>query len=257
MYRRSGQSNETWQKSILGKAVRNTILLRLPAREFEEIRHHVEFCDLTQAVRLQDDHEPIQCGYFVNRGIASMLMETSDGRSVEVGIAGREEMVGLQVVAGLNEFSYSVIVQVPGDAFRISARTIRKILPSLPELNRLLIRQLAIRSVQLAKNVGCNRLHTVKQRLARWLLVTEDRVESRFVETTHDFLATMVGTDRPSVSVAFRDLERRGVVKRGRGTITIVNRQLLEKESCECYAVYAQYNAEQLLAGPEKIPLVA
>jgi CRP-like cAMP-binding protein len=257
MGRGIGQSSHISQRSILARVVRNTILLRLPPREFEEIRSHVEFCELRQAARLQRDSEPIRFGYFVNSGIASMLMETPDGRSVEVGIAGREEMIGLQVVAGLTDLSYAIIVQVPGSAFRIPARTICKLLPSLPELNRLLIRQLAIRSIQLARNAGCNRLHTVKQRLARWLLVTQDRVESPFIETTHDFLATMVGTDRPSVSVAFRDLESRGVIKRGRGTIAIVNRQLLEKESCECYAVYERFNAEQLLAGPDNFSRVA
>lgn len=253
----SREHSNAWHRPIRGQTVRNTLLLRTPRREFEEIRGHLEFLELRHAARLQEEDDVVHSGYFLNSGIASMLMETRDGRSVEVGIIGREEMVGLQLVAGLTEPNYSVVVQVPGDAFRIAARVLNQLLPSLPELNRLLIRQLAIRSIQFAKNAGCNRLHTVKQRLARWLLVTQDRVESGFVEITHDFLAMMVGTDRPSVSIAFRNLEQDGVVKRGRGVITIVNRQMLEQESCECYSVYGYFNAEQQLAGPAKLPLVA
>jgi len=120
----------------------------------------------------------------------------------------------------------------------------RRAIGTLPELRRILVRQLGIRTVQFAQNAACNRLHNVRQRLARWLLVTLDRIDSELITTTHDFLSKMIGTDRPTVSVAVGDLERDGIILRSRGSIFIVNRTLLEQQSCRCYAIFKQFNAE-------------
>ena len=227
-----------------GRVVHNTLLLRLPDEEFETLQPHLKYMPFTLAACLQREHEPIANVFFMNEGIASMLVETDDGRSVEVGVSGREDMIGLLLTAGLNSYPHSVIVQVPGDGFRIDSNTIRNAIANLPEFRRMLVRLLGIRSVQFAQNAACNRLHNVRQRLARWLLVTHDRLESDTVATTHDFLSKMIGTDRPTVSVAIADLEREGIVARSRGSIQIVNRAGLEQLSCRCYAAYQQFNAE-------------
>ena len=148
--------------------------------------------------------EPIQFAYFMNRGIASMIVETADGRSVEVSIAGREDMIGLQLAAGLLEAEHNLVIQVPGDGFRVKAAIMQRAVHSLPGLARILTRQLGICSMQFAQNADCNRLHYVRQRPARWLLLTRDRIDSDLITTTHDFLSKMVGTDRPA-RASFRE----------------------------------------------------
>lgn len=232
------------ERTAHGRTVRNTILLRLPDEEFEAIEPHLRFTNLDLSACLQREQETIDTVYFMNRGIASMLIETDDGRSVEVGVSGREDMVGLPLAAGLNSHPHSIIVQVPGDGFQVDSNIMRRAISSLPELRRILIRQLGIRSVQFAQNAACNRLHNVRQRLARWLLVTLDRIDSDLITTTHDFLSKMIGTDRPTVSVAIGDLERDGILTRSRGSIYVINRALLEQQSCKCYAAFKQFNAE-------------
>ena len=229
---------------VQGKPVRNTILLRLPDTEFEALLPHLHFVALELSACLQRENECIDTVYFMNRGIASMLVETDDGRSVEVGVSGREDMIGLPLAAGIDSYPHSVIVQVPGDGFYVEAVVMRKAIQSLPELRRMLVRQLGIRSVQYAQNAACNRLHNVRQRLARWLLVTLDRIDSDLITTTHDFLSKMIGTDRPTVSVAIGDLERDGTILRNRGSIFVVNRPLLEQQSCKCYATFKRFNTE-------------
>lgn len=226
------------------RAVGNTILLRLSQAEFDALEPHLEFVPLELATLLQRESEPIQFAYFMNRGIASMIVETADGRSVEVGIAGREDMIGLQLAAGLHEATHNLVIQVPGDGFRVKASTVQRAVHSLPGLSRILTRQLGIRSMQFAQNAACNRLHTVRQRLARWLLVTRDRIDSNLIETTHDFLSKMVGTDRPSVSIALTEFQREGIISSGRGLISLVDRNKLEDHSCECYRVFKQFNIE-------------
>jgi CRP-like cAMP-binding protein len=245
------QIESTEERAVNGRSVRNTILLRLPDSEFDAIQPHLKFTPLTLAACLQREREAIDTVYFLNCGIASMLVETDDGRSVEVGVSGREDMIGLPLAAGLDNYTHNVIVQVPGDGFQVDSEILKKAMLTMPELRRILIRQLGIRSVQFAQNAACNRLHNVRQRLARWLLVTHDRLDSNVITTTHDFLSKMIGTDRPTVSVAIAELERDGILMRGRGSLQIVNRLELEQQCCTCYATYQEFNAEQGL-GPVK-----
>lgn len=121
-------------RTVNGRSVRNTILLRLPPNEFEVIQPYLKFTPFTFATCLQREHESIDAVYFMNSGIASMLVETDDGRSVEVGISGREDMIGLPLAAGLDNFPHNVIVQVPGDGFQVDSETMKRVMGSLPEL---------------------------------------------------------------------------------------------------------------------------
>jgi CRP-like cAMP-binding protein len=222
--------------------------MQIPEAEFREVEPHLEFVELNCADRVEQGHDRIKTVYFLNSGIGSMLIETSDGRSVEVGLAGHEDMIGLPIAAGLDEFTYTVIIQVPGDGFRLQAEILQQQLPRLPELRRLLLRRLAIRSIELAQNAACNRLHNIKQRLARWLLLTHDRLDTNLIRTTHDFLSRMVGTDRPTVTLAIAEFERDGIIRPGRGSILIEDRRKLEERSCECYRMIQRFNPELGLA---------
>jgi CRP-like cAMP-binding protein len=232
------------ERTAAGQAVQNTILLRIPENEFEAIQPHLKFVPLGLATCLHREHETIHEVYFMNRGIVSMLVETDDGRSVEVGVCGREDMVGLGLVAGVQRLTHSVIVQVPGDGFQVDAQIMKRLLNSTPELRRTLVLRLGIRAAQLEQNAACNRLHNVRQRLARWLLVTHDLLDSNVIQTTHEFLSKMIGTDRPTVSVAVADLERDGILEHRRGAIVILDRQKLERQSCACYGAIKQLGAE-------------
>jgi len=224
--------------------VRNTLLLQIPEDEFRTILPHLELVEFSNTDRLEREGTRIEAVYFLNGGIGSMIIETSDGRMVEVGLAGREDMIGLPLATGLDEFTFSVVVRVPGDGFRVQGDAMKQLLPEMPELRRLLLRRLAIRSIALAQNAACNRLHNVKQRLARWLLLTHDRLDSNLIRTTHDFLSRMVGTDRPSVTLALAELEREGIIQPSRGSILIENRRKLEQRSCECYSLFRRFNSE-------------
>jgi CRP-like cAMP-binding protein len=153
-------------------------------------------------------------------------------------------MIGLEVAAGFDEFTHEVVVQAPGDAFKIESHTLRNLLPSLPELTRILVRNLAVRAVELAQGAACNRLHESKQRLVRWLLLTHDRIGADLIATTHDFLSRMVGTDRPTVTIALSELERQGLLQCGRASVLINDRRGLEKQSCECYPLFKRLYAE-------------
>ena len=147
---------------------------------------------------------------------------------------------------GLERSPLREIVQIAGEGFRVRADTLRKLLASNPELQQILGRYAAGLAMQVAQTSACNRLHKVEERLARWLLIAQDRVKSNTVRITHDFLATMLGSDRPSVTLAAGILQRNGIIKYERGSVTIVNRRKLERFACECYAVIRQYNNEEV-----------
>src|SRR5208337_3407595 len=121
---------------------------------------------------------------------------------------------------------------------------LQKTLESAPHLQLMLSRYAAIRSMQVAQTAACKRLHDIEQRLARWLLMTQDRVDSGSLPITHDFLATMLGTDRPSVSLAAGVLQKKKLIEYTRGAVKIINRKQLEESACECYGITQQYNGE-------------
>jgi CRP-like cAMP-binding protein len=136
------------------------------------------------------------------------------------------------------------VVQITGDGFRIDIAALQNTLESTPRLQLMLSRYAVVQGMQVAQTAGCNRLHDIKQRLARWLLMTQDRVDPGLLPITHDFLATMLGTDRPSVSLAAGFLQKKKLIEYTRGAVKIVNRKKLEDSACECYGIVQQYNGE-------------
>jgi CRP-like cAMP-binding protein len=167
-----------------------------------------------------------------------------DGKTAEAGIVGMEGFTGTPVAVGLSRSPLQAVVQITGDGFRIEAGALQNTLESAPRLQEILSRYAAIRGMQIAQTAACNRLHDIGQRLARWLLMTQDRVDSGSLPITHDFLATMLGTDRPTVSLAAGVLQRKKIIEYTRGAVKIVNRKKLEDSACECYAVIQQYDGE-------------
>lgn len=221
-----------------GNPVENVLLNHLPEQEFSLLKPHLELVQLQQRARLQGPDQPIEYGYFINHGLGSILVST-DSRTVEVGVLGREGFVGVELGMGFTHTPHTLIVQVPGNAFRIDAGTLRRLLPSLPDLRLQLSRFSHLQGLQVAQLAACNRLHELEQRLARWLLMSNDRTGVSSLPFTHDLLAAMLGTARPSVTLAAGILQREGAISYERGVINIVDRQRLEKSACECYFVIA------------------
>jgi CRP-like cAMP-binding protein len=225
-----------------GKAVRNKLLLAVKDEEFRSIRSHLQFVDLPHHFSLHQPHRTVQFAHFPNEGLISLVVELKDGRSVEAGLLGNEGVSGMSAILGLSRSPLREIVQIAGDGFRVKVDVLRELLRRAPALQAILSRYAAGLAMQVAQTAACNRLHKIEQRLARWLLIAQDRIDSGIVPITHDFLATMLGTDRPTVTLAAGILQRQGLVAYTRGSLKILNRKELESFACECYAQIRQYN---------------
>jgi len=227
-----------------GKPVSNKILLSVPNDEYRAIRPWLEHVSLPSHLTLHEPSEKLEYVYFPNGGLVSLIVPMKDGQSVEAGVVGKEGAAGVPIVVGLMRSPVREIVQISGDGFKLRTSAMQDILKSIPEFQMTLTRYAVVQGMQVAQTVACNRLHRIGQRLARWLLMAQDRVDSGSVAMTHDFLATMLGTNRPTVSSAAALLQKRKAIEYVRGAVRIVSRRRLEASSCECYGVIQQFNSE-------------
>ena len=230
-----------------GKPVANRILLSVPNNEFETIRPHLSFVELPHHTSLHEPNRKIEFGYFLNTGMVSLVFTTRKGESVEVGVVGNEGFTPIALAAGIRRSPHRAVIQVAGEGFKLSGSALETVLQSSPQFQVLLNRYAAVHQMQVAQTAGCNRLHNLEQRLARWLLLTQDRVEDGLLRITHDFLGTMLGTDRPSVSLAAAALQRKQIIEYRHGAVRILNRKRLESSACECYGITQQFNGELAL----------
>jgi CRP-like cAMP-binding protein len=173
--------------------------------------------------------------------MVSQVVVTKDGRTVEVGVVGKEGYVGAGLAVGVSRSSVREVIQIAGNGFRMLGSALERILRSAPQLQVILNRHTGLQGMQVAQTAACNRLHDIQQRLSRWLLMTQDRVDSGVLPITHDFIATMMGTDRSTVSLAASVMQKEGIIEYLRGAVKILNRRKLEKSSCECYGVIKQF----------------
>jgi CRP-like cAMP-binding protein len=227
-----------------GKPVSNVILLSASDNDYRSLRPFLEYVDLPDHVVLHEAGAKVEFAYFPNRGLISLVVAMEDGKTAEAGVVGSEGFTGIPAAVGLSRSPLQAVVQISGDGFRVEVEPLQKILESSPTFQLLLSRYAVVQGMQVAQTAGCNRLHDIEQRLARWLLTTQDRVDSECLPITHDFLATMLGTNRSSVSLAAGILQRKKLIKYTRGAVTIVNRKKLENSACECYGITQQYNGQ-------------
>ena len=225
-----------------GKAVSNLVLLSVADEEFASLRQDLHYIDLPQHLVLQEPKHRLDFIYFFNSGMASRVFRTKDGDSVEVGVVGNEGFAPISAVAGLRSSPHQVVMQIGGTGFRLSTDVLDTAMKEFPGLQASLSRYAAVHGLQVAQTAGCNRLHDLEQRLSRWLLLTQDRVGSGLLRITHDFLATMLGTDRPSVSLAAGALQRKHIIEYSHGSVKVLNRKKLENSACECYSVIQDFN---------------
>jgi cAMP-binding proteins - catabolite gene activator and regulatory subunit of cAMP-dependent protein kinases len=220
-----------------GNQIRNKILLALPAKEKENLLPKLEFMRLNIRHVLHEPGDSLRSVYFPNSGLVSILSVFPDGKCVEVGLVGKEGFVGHPLVAGFRTANTRAIVQIAGSAFRVDADALMGMLRQSPVLERRLQECSQILAMEVTQVAACNRLHEVNERLARWLLMCADRIDSTSVPLTQEFLAHMLGTRRSSVTVAAGILEVAGLITNSRGKIDIVDRSKLEKAACECYQI--------------------
>jgi CRP-like cAMP-binding protein len=212
---------------------RNRVLAALPKAEINRLRPHLAAVDLQQEKTLLDGEADY--AYFLEDGIASVVVTLKDGYTVEVGIIGVDGVVGIPILLGTETSPGRTFMQIAGSGHRIKANIIKMEFERSGELRRHLQKYMQAFIVQSAQTAACNRLHNIEERLARWLLSCRDRLDSDQLRLTHDFLGQMLGAPRTTVTLAAGLLHRAGMIDYSRGVVTIKNRALLEETACECY----------------------
>ena len=226
------------------RGTKNEILLRLPQNESDSLFKKLERIELPKHQLLHEMARPMRFVYFLNDGLASLLNVMKDGKSVEVGLIGKEGFVGLPLLAGFGTSGSRVVMQMGGNGYRISAMEFTAALPECPMLHESLVRFSMLMGMQSAHIAACNRLHEVDARLARWLLMSQDRIGGGVVSLTQESLANMLGTRRASVSEAAGLLQKAGLITYQRGDVLVENRKGLEARACECYAMMKKLSSK-------------
>jgi CRP-like cAMP-binding protein len=219
----------------LNVAGANALLAALPEKEQERLGLLLERVPMGLRDIVYEAHGPIPHVYFPLSGVVSLLVIMSDGLGVEAGTIGNEGMAGLPIYLGAETSPYRAIVQIPGEALRMAVEDFREEIGHTGALHRALGLYDQALMTQMAYSVACNRLHSVEERMCRWLLMSQDRMGTDQFALTQEFLAQMLGVRRPSVTVAAGVLQRAGLIVYGRGRVTILDRARLEAASCECY----------------------
>jgi CRP-like cAMP-binding protein len=220
-----------------GNEVHNEILLSLPRKEWDSFFGSLEFMRLNAHHILHEAGDSMKSAYFCNSGMFSVLSVMPDGKSVEVGLIGPEGFTGCPLAAGFRTSYTRTVVQADSTAFRVDAETLRVAFRQCPTLLWKVQRYSQMLSMQVTQVATCNRLHDMVQRLARWLLMTQDRIQSPVLPLTQDFLSQMLGSRRSSITVAAGILQRAGAISYRRGEVTVVSRRKLEAAVCDCYVL--------------------
>jgi CRP-like cAMP-binding protein len=220
-----------------GKEIGNLILLALPRQERTLLFPSLEFVRLKLHQVMHEAGEVIRSAYFMNSGMGSVLTVLPDGKSIEVGLIGKEGFVGLPIIFGFKTSALRVVTQADGTAYRVDVATLRKVLPECPELEKHLQRFSMFLAMQSTQIAACNQLHDVEERLARWLVMSHDRIGGEIMPLTQEFLSQMLGIRRSSVSVAAGILQKAGMITYTRGNVTILNKLKLEEAACDCYKI--------------------
>jgi CRP-like cAMP-binding protein len=207
--------------------------------ELEEIR-----CQREQV--LMDADSSLDHVFFPDSGVISAVAVYADGSIIEMATIGREGCTGTQAFFGAKTSSVRLLVQIPGSAAKMSRATFTRAMGSMPAFQSLVSAYVQAFMEQILVSVACNGAHSLKQRLARWLLMMRDRADQDALPITQDLLAEMLGVQRPTITNAARELEGAGLIARGRQQVTILDRQGLIKESCECYQLVRERVASHL-----------
>ncbi len=239
-----GQRTQNPQRTdARGKPIGNLILAQIPDSEFNLVRPRLEFVRTRNYQTLHEPGERLDYAYFPNDGMISVVIEIGDGKTLEVGAVTKKGFAGEALIADQQICPYRMISQPAVEGFRVKFEALRVVLNSAPNLRSRLSRYVHFQSLRTAQIAACNRFHEIEQRLARWLLMSQDRIGSTVLPFTHDFLASMLGTGRASVTVAARSLQNAGAIEYKRGAVRVLNRRKLENAVCECYGTIKRFEA--------------
>jgi len=216
-------------------AIANSLLAALPRKAYLRLLPGLVPVDLAFGKVLYEPGRAIRDVYFPGQSLVSLLTMVEGHLALEVGLVGRDGMVGVPLALGIDASPVRALVQGAGPALRMNAARFRRELSRSPPLQRALNRYVYALMAQISQTAGCNRFHVVQARLARWLLMTRDRVRSGEFRMTHEFLSHMLGVRRVGVTEAASALQRRKLIEYSRGNIRILDHPGLEKAACACY----------------------
>ena len=217
-------------------SIGNRLLASLSADDFASLQPHLEPISLDTRQVLIEPNTPIAHVYFPEAGMSSVTNNSSGGK-IEVGVVGREGMVGLPIVLGIDQTPYEHFMQIAGHGWRIAVQDLEQAMARSSSLHRHLLRYAQASHVQVSETAFANANSDVEARLARWLLMCHDRVEGDDIPLTHEFIAMMLGVRRPGVTVALHVLEGMQVIRAKRGLITVLDREKLEELADEAYGL--------------------
>lgn len=233
--------------TLKNHAKENLLLASLPHETLERLISHMSIADFNLGEVLADCEESFNQVYFPLRNtLISLVLYSADGAGVEVGMVGREGLVEVTSFLGSTDVPYSIVVQGPGRAVKIDLKIMLSYFKKDEALRDIVLgysRQLLICFAQTAL---CNRIHSLEERLARWLLMSHDRVQLKELPLTHELLSKMLGTDRGSVSVAAKNLQNRKLISYARGKVSIENPSALRKTSCDCYEILKRQKIDKV-----------
>lgn len=215
----------------------NSLLAALPRKDYQLLLSRLEPVTLTFGEILYHPGEPIQHVYFPNDSLVTLLTLAEGHQALEVGMVGREGMLGVPLALGISDSPVRAIVQGSGMALRMTSAHFRKEFQQSAPLQREVYRHTYELMVQLTQTAACNRFHCVEARLARWLLMTRDRVQSNQFRLTHDLLGNMLGVRRVGITKAAGELRQRNLISYNRGEISILDGDGLEAAACQCYQI--------------------
>ena len=221
--------------SALSNWPRNRLLLALPSSDLRQLMPELQQIPCERGQVLMDADSPLDQVYFPDSGVVSAVAVYADGSIIEMATIGREGCTSVQAVFGAEISSIRLLVQIPGGAAKMPRTVFTRAMGSMPSFRSLMYAYVQAFLEQVLVSVACNGAHSLKQRLARWLLTMRDRGDDDALQITQNLLAEMLGVQRPTVTNAARELERAGLIARGRRQVSILDRQGLVAESCECY----------------------
>jgi CRP-like cAMP-binding protein len=214
---------------------RNRLLLALPSSNLKQLMPELEQIRCRPEQVLMDVDSSLDHIFFPDIGVVSVVAVYADGSVIEMATIGREGCTSVQAVLGAKSSSVRLLVQIPGSAAKMSRAAFTRAMGSMPSFRNLMYAYAQAFLEQVLVSVACNGAHSLQERLARWLLMMRDRGDDDALEITQSLLAEMLGVQRPSITNAVHELERGGLIARGRRQITILDRQGLMAASCECY----------------------
>lgn len=237
---------------------RNILLGLLPKAAFVRIWAKLEYVQLPQHTFITHPNELIENYYFPEDGVVSVVATTPEGRKAEIGLVGYEGLVPIAALSGGDRVPYEITVQVAGNGYRISSEDFAELLDSVPDLRTLLGRFSQTFNVQAGFTALSNSVHTIEERLARWILMCHDRVQGDSIALTHEYISIMLAVRRPSVTTTLHILEGNHFIRSQRGIITVTDREALEEFGRDAYGIpemeYLRLMGRPLKAVPSPVP---